>query len=222
MLQAEPTNQVSSVNIPRSPVSLDSNASTVGPSTATPPLMNAVGGSTTIRAVSDVAVPLEFVRGTTAEALSIEPDEQEAETMLFEYKTNMTEQFPFVIIYPDNTSQSLRNKKPFLWKAIMVAACHENSGRQLALGAKLMEELSTRLLLKAERSLDLLQALLVFSAWYALLFHFAVHTTSIEYPALTALQVPLSYSRQPTTHQSTSFGSEFDQLYGLESHPPSL
>ena len=95
----------------------------------------------------------------------LEPDEQEAEILLLEFKKNMTEQFPFVVIDSDSTSQSLHNERPLLWKAIMVAASHGNSDRQMALGATLLEDLTTRLLLKAEKSLDLLQALLVFIAW---------------------------------------------------------
>ena len=97
-----------------------------------------------------------------------EPDEREAEIFLLEFKTNMTEQFPFVVIHPEETSQSLRSEKPLLWKAIMVAAAHGNSDRQLSLGANLMEDITTRLLFRAEKSLHLLQALLIFIAWYAL------------------------------------------------------
>ena len=95
----------------------------------------------------------------------LEPDEQEAEIILREFKTNMTEQFPFVVIDSDSTSQSLHSERPLLWKAIMVAASHGNSDRQMAFGANLLEDLTTRLLLKAEKSLDLLQALLVFISW---------------------------------------------------------
>ena len=98
----------------------------------------------------------------------------------------MTEQFPFVVIRPEETSQSLRSEKPLLWKAIMVAAAHENSDRQLSLGANLMEDITTRLLFRAEKSLHLLQALLVFIAWYALAAlrlvspNYVFRTTSIK------------------------------------------
>ena len=47
----------------------------------------------------------------------------------------------------------------------MVASSHRNSDRQMALGANLMEDLTMRLLFRAEKSLDLLQALLVLIAW---------------------------------------------------------
>ena len=120
---------------------------------------------TTLQKSIDSILPNDPIGGAPDRGLSCQPDDQEAETLLLEFKTNMTEQFPFVIITPDNTSQSLQQERPLLWKAIMVAASHEKSDRQLALGSKLMEDLTTRLLLKVERSLDLLQALLVFIAW---------------------------------------------------------
>ena len=119
----------------------------------------------TVQKFSDRVLQNDPVGGATERSLSVEPDDQEAELLLLEFKTNMTEQFPFVVIAPDSTSQSLQHEKPLLWKAIIVAASHEKSDRQLALGSKLMEDLTTRLLLRVERSLDLLQALLIFIAW---------------------------------------------------------
>ena len=115
--------------------------------------------------ISDSVLQNDPVGGATDRNLSVEPDDREAELLLLEFKTNMTEQFPFVVIAPDSTSQSLLHEKQLLWKAIMVAASHQTSDRQLALGSKLMEDLTTRLLLGVERSLDLLQALLIFIAW---------------------------------------------------------
>ena len=123
------------------------------------------GGMTTVQNISDSVLQNDPVGGATDRNLSVEPDDREAELLLLEFKTNMTEQFPFVVIAPDSTSQSLQHEKPLLWKAIMVAASHQTSDRQLALGSKLMEDLTTRLLLGVERSLDLLQALLIFIAW---------------------------------------------------------
>jgi hypothetical protein len=52
-----------------------------------------------------------------------------------------------------------------LWKAILTAASCLKPSRQEAMGQELMEEFSTRLLLHGEKSLDLLQALLIHIAW---------------------------------------------------------
>lgn len=142
-------------------MSLNSNASTAEPSTATPQSINSDGETTDLT----YALTAENVSVTSQEVPQLEPDEQEAEILLLEFKTKMTEQFPFVVIDSESISQSLYNERPLLWKAIMVAASHGNSDRQMALGANLLEDLTKRLLLKAEKSLDLLQALLVFIAW---------------------------------------------------------
>ena len=165
-LPARSPNQLSTVILPRSPVSLDSNASTAGPSTATPSSINLDRGPSDVKNLTSETVSHGVVPDNMVGAVSMDPDEQEAESMLLEFQQNMTEQFPFVVIRPDITSQSLQYERPMLWKAIMVAASHKNSDRQLALGAELVEDLVTRLLFRAEKSLELLQALLISIAWY--------------------------------------------------------
>lgn len=77
----------------------------------------------------------------------------------------MAPQFPFVVIPPEATSECLRKERPMLWKAILTTASCLHPSRQEAMGQELVEEFSTRLLLKAEKSLDLLQALLIYLAW---------------------------------------------------------
>lgn len=157
-------------------MSLDSDASTAGPSTLKTRTINSDGQTNALRTLSGDIAPVDLPCAETAGSPSIpsqvvsqlEPNEQEAEILLVEFKTNMTEQFPFVVIRPDSTSQTLHHERPLLWKAIMVAASHGTSDRQMALGADLMEDLTTRLLFRAEKSLDVLQALLIFIAWYEL------------------------------------------------------
>lgn len=92
-------------------------------------------------------------------------ERQEAAFLLLEFRTQQAPQFPFVVIPPDATSESLCQEKPMLWKAVMTASSYHKPLRQEAMGWKLMEEFSTRLLMKAEKSLDLLQALLVHLSW---------------------------------------------------------
>ena len=167
-------NQACAVSLPRSPVSLDSSESAPGASTAA--TQSIISDET--NSVKSVNGGAQFDLQCAASAASssimiqrvshVEPDEQEAEILLLEFRSNMTEQFPFVVIRPEETSGSLRSEKPLLWKAIMVAAAHGNCDRQLSLGANLMEDITTRLLFRAEKSLQLLQALLIFIAWYAL------------------------------------------------------
>ena len=172
--QMIPLDQVSASFMPRSPVSLDSSASTTEPSIAAPPSIDLDGETTGVKSLGCGIAPADFLSVATARKSSVtsrgpsqvEPDEHEAELLLLEYKTNLAEQFPFVVLHLNSTSQSLQHESPLLWKAIIVASLHRNSDRQMALGANLLEDLTTRLLLKAEKSLDLLQALLIFITWY--------------------------------------------------------
>lgn len=169
-----PLDQASNIFVPRSPVSLDSNTPTAEPPTATPQSNNSNGETNAVDTLNVSIDPADPISSGTAGAFSVtstkpsqlEQDEHESEIMLREFKTNLAEQFPFVVIHPDSKSRSLRNERPLLWKAIMVASSHGASDRQMARGADLMEDLTKRLLSIAEKSLDLLQALLLFIAWY--------------------------------------------------------
>lgn len=95
--------KVSGVPLPRSPISLNSNASTAGPSTATPPSTEMDGKTATVQTTDSSTSSSELVRVATDRTLSVEPNEQKAEIMLLEFMVNMTEQFPFVVIPTDST-----------------------------------------------------------------------------------------------------------------------
>lgn len=99
-------------------------------------------------------------------------DPREANELLLEFRNSMASQFPFVVVRPHETSASLRSKKPFLWKAIMTAASHQNLDRQVAMGKAFTEEFSFQILIHAKKSLDMLQGLLVHIAWYVFLIIF--------------------------------------------------
>ena len=174
--QIIPLDHASGVLIPRSPSSLDSNASTGERSSAATQSINLDGETTALETLNGSIGLADLLPPVTAASLPVtrrgpsqlEPDEQEAKNLLLEFKTNLAEQFPFVVLPLDSTTQSLRRERPLLWKAIMVASSHDNSHRQMTLGANLMEDLIMRLLFRAEKSLDLLQSLLSLIAWYTL------------------------------------------------------
>ncbi|KAF6218798.1 hypothetical protein HO133_005341 [Letharia lupina] len=213
-------------------MSLDSNASTAGLSIATPQSINLDAETTAVKILGGAIAPADLVCTTTVEKLSIacqgmsqlDPHEQEAQDLLLEFKENMTEQFPFVVVDPYITSQSLHQERPLLWKAIIIAASHGNSYRQMVLGADLMEDLTKRLLLRAEVSLDLLQALLVFIAWYH--YHTLVNPQITNLLHLTkALINNMGLNRTQTTYDRgkffldghESFKPRTQSSHGLES-----
>lgn len=49
--------------------------------------------------------------------------------------------------------------------AVMVAASYEDTNTQLCLGRKALEHMAERIILRGEKSMDLLQGLLIFITW---------------------------------------------------------
>ncbi|KAH9206531.1 hypothetical protein DL95DRAFT_469557 [Leptodontidium sp. 2 PMI_412] len=128
---------------------------------------------------------------------NFEFENREASFLLLEYRTQQASQLPFVVIPTDATSENLRRERPMLWKAVMTAASYHNALRQEALGWKLMEEFASRILLRAEKSLDLLQALLVHLTWYH--YHSVSNPQVLNLLSLArTLSVNLGYHRTHT------------------------
>lgn len=94
------------------------------------------------------------------------PNEDEAELMLDMFRRHMAPQFPFVVIPLDMAAAELRQKKPFLHLTVMMVSFQGSASRQLTLGIKIKEYLSDAMIMRTEKSLDLLQGLLVCMAWF--------------------------------------------------------
>jgi hypothetical protein len=91
--------------------------------------------------------------------------QDEAEKCLLKYHSKSPVYFPFVIIPNDWTSQSMMTEHPTLLLATLTTMC--NSTRlQKTLDSGFREVLSQRVLVHGEKSLDILQGLLVYLAWH--------------------------------------------------------
>jgi len=73
--------------------------------------------------------------------------------------------FPFVILSPTMSLDYLRRNKPFLLLSILLFGEDSNVKLQKILEMELRETLSRRVVVKGERSLDLLQGILVYLIW---------------------------------------------------------
>jgi hypothetical protein len=93
---------------------------------------------------------------------------EEAEALLAAFKTEMVSNFPFVIIPPEMTAQRLHNEKPFLFMNIMAAASYRDMTRQRHLGEDVMKYICDHVVLRGEKSLELLQGILIFLSWFVL------------------------------------------------------
>ncbi|RDW57110.1 hypothetical protein BP6252_13856 [Coleophoma cylindrospora] len=92
--------------------------------------------------------------------------DQEAIELLEQYRTQMSPFFPFVVVPADLASLDHRRQRPFLWRAVKMAALWQEGVRQARLGKRLLRDLTEAVLLKPYKDFDVVQGLLVFIAWY--------------------------------------------------------
>lgn len=91
---------------------------------------------------------------------------KDPDAMLSIFQNRMASQVPFVVIPQNMTADILRKEKPFVYMAVMIVCSFENTGIQMALGKKMLEYITERLILRGEKSMDLLQGLLIYLSWY--------------------------------------------------------
>lgn len=81
------------------------------------------------------------------------------------YRTPLAPNFSYVIIREDISAQELQQRSPYLYQSILMVATFRDPNRQATMATQLLQTMVTNITLKAEASLDLLQALLVYFSW---------------------------------------------------------
>lgn len=105
-------------------------------------------------------------RASPARPLSQPPIMEADEVLLSRYQNQMCQNYPFVIIPPGTTPASLRENRPFTWSAIkMVASINSMHSMQYQM-YRIMKRISENMLIRSERSLDLLLGIVVVLGWY--------------------------------------------------------
>lgn len=117
-------------------------------------------------------VPLNRLPTTTASFQgALNPSPADEVGLLAVFRTHFAHQFPFVVIAPNKSAQELQQESPHLYQTIlMVASCREPS-RQTDMAAEVLQNLTTKIVLKGEAKLDFLQALLLYIAWLVWLYY---------------------------------------------------
>ena len=82
------------------------------------------------------------------------------------FRRGFVNYFPFVVVPPTVSVEALRYDNPFLFLCIMAATSFEDPKLQRRLGQEIKKQICDRLVMGHEVSMDLLQGLLVFVAWY--------------------------------------------------------
>jgi hypothetical protein len=88
------------------------------------------------------------------------------ETLLSIYRKQLSSPLPFVIIPAGTTPRQLQATRPFLMKVIRMVASVRHLRLVRGQSRAVMEHLSNAIHMRSERSLDLLQGILVFLGFY--------------------------------------------------------
>lgn len=78
--------------------------------------------------------------------------------------------FPFIVVPSHLSIDMLRRERPFLLLTILLLGSHKNAEMLPALHHDVKETISQKMIIEGEKSIDLLQGLLVYLCWYVLPF----------------------------------------------------
>lgn len=106
---------------------------------------------------------------------SLWPLPEEASALLDQFRDTWEGVFPFIIIPQDLPSEQVRDRRPFLWKAIMMVSCFFDGARQVKLGETLLADIARASMVEGVKTLDLLQSLQLLVGW----FHYALKGTQL-------------------------------------------
>ena len=93
------------------------------------------------------------------------PDESD-ETLLSIYNNQLRSQFPFVVIPPGVSIAQLQQSRPFLAKVIRMVASIRSRRSMWGQMRAVLHHLSDAVIIRSERSLDLLQGIVVLLGYY--------------------------------------------------------
>ena len=96
-----------------------------------------------------------------------EPTPAEAETYLDKFR-GWIHNFPFMVIPHEMTAAKLHEEKPFLWLCIMNITSMSVPQQQV-MKERVRAEVTTRIIINHERSLDILQGLVAYIAWFVVI-----------------------------------------------------
>lgn len=89
----------------------------------------------------------------------------ELENAIEYYRRICQSQYPWVIIPQDRDASSLYKERPMLARAIVIATSWATSEHHLALKSQFLKDIGESYLIRTEKSIDLLQAVLVYLGW---------------------------------------------------------
>jgi hypothetical protein len=98
-------------------------------------------------------------------------EESQAKEFLDEFRQEYTSCFPFVVIESSLDADRLRRGQPFLFLSIMAAMSYGTPSTQNALSEAFRHQIAVRIVGSSHKGLEMLQGLLVYSAYYHYYYH---------------------------------------------------
>ena len=103
----------------------------------------------------------------------------EAEEYLVTFQTYRSKYLPFISIPSTTTAKQLQQERPFLWLCLMAAGSKSTSQKQV-LGGEIRQTVGQEIVVRSERSIDLLLGLLTFISWQVSPTIFKVYTLTFH------------------------------------------
>ena len=93
--------------------------------------------------------------------------ETEAERLVATFRLDLIPKFPFVLIAHGETAAHLTDREPFLFLCIVAATMGSAHPLRKTVTEEIMNHVTSRVVARSERNLELLRGLLVHCAWYS-------------------------------------------------------
>lgn len=134
----------------------EQNASTSSTDEATLTLGHAQGFSRHAAKLIEVSPELGHVYGTTFH-----------ETLFQLFRERIIRFFPFVNMSQMTSAVTISSKQPFFYTCCVLIAAHRDPPLQARIGRDILRYVGEHMLLRGEKSMDMLQGLLVLTAWFS-------------------------------------------------------
>lgn len=175
------------------------------PSWETQPPMHSCGRPNPVTSTPcSSTTPASTLESISAPSIDLQVNDQDH--LLKVYREYYAANFPFVIIPPNTTSKELAVTRPWLAITVSMVACHENRNQQMALAKQIIMEVSSALFVRCERSLDMLEGLIIYNVWLVILPNFPHFVVTSFYRRWRqfALTLPRQFYYSPLNPQYQS------------------
>lgn len=130
----------------------------------------------------------------------------------------MQHNFPFVVLNPNTSCADLVRSKPFLLLAILLVAAFNDEEFQASCDILFRNALAIKAIVKGERSLELLQGLLVYLAWHHLYMNRETQQLYQYIQLAIGMAIDLSPYKQIPRNISNEMAARTANLATVEDH----